>query len=296
MRDYVIFTDSCSDLGQDLRKEMNIEYLQMRAIHNGIDVPASLDWDLYSVTEMYDWMRNGEDVKTNLIPMSEFINKWTPFLEKGMDILYISCSSALSGSISVSLLAKETLLETYPDAKIICVDSLGGSMTEGLIVYNAALRKQEGMNIEEVAQWVENNKLKFNQFATVETLTYLKKSGRIKTSTAFFGNIFKVKPIFISDAHGNNYTIKKAKGRKASLEELVMGIKETIENPQDQIVFIGHAEDLEAAKYLEQRIKEEVNPKGVYINYIGPIVGITCGPGTLGVFCYGKEVTVFSEE
>lgn len=296
MKEYVIFTDSCSDLGKDMREKMGIEYLQMRVVHNGEDLPATLDWDAYTVEEMYGWLKAGHELRTNLIPIQEFTNKWRPFLEKGIDILYIACSSALSGSISVSLLAKEQLLEEFPDAKIICIDSLAGSMTEGLVAYLAACRKQEGMNIDEVAEWVEANKLKCNQFATVETLNYLAKSGRIKTSKAFFGNLFKVKPIFISDAHGNNYTVGKAKGRKGSMETLVQGIKDVIENPTESIVFIGHANDHEAAEYLKARIQEEVNPKEIYVNYIGPIVGITCGPGTLGVFCFGKEVTVFSEE
>lgn len=296
MRDFVIFTDSCSDLGKDMREKMGIEYLQMRVIHNGEDIPATLDWEEYSVEELYSWLKAGHDLKTNLIPMKEFINKWRPVLESGKDILYIACSSALSGSISVSLLAREQLLEEFPDAKIICLDSLAGSMTEGLVAYMAALQKQAGKTIEEVAEWTNANKLKCNQFATVETLNYLAKSGRIKTSKAFFGNLFKVKPIFISDAHGNNYTVGKAKGRKASMEVLVQSVKDTIENPSESIVFIGHANDAEAAVYLKKRIEEEVNPKEIYINYIGPIVGITCGPGTLGTFCFGKEVTVFSEE
>ena len=296
MRDFVIFTDSCSDLGKDMREKMGIEYLQMRVIHNGEDIPATLDWEEYSVEELYGWLKAGHDLKTNLIPMKEFINKWRPVLESGKDILYIACSSALSGSISVSLLAREQLLEEFPDAKIICLDSLAGSMTEGLVAYMAALQKQAGKTIEEVAEWTNANKLKCNQFATVETLNYLAKSGRIKTSKAFFGNLFKVKPIFISDAHGNNYTVGKAKGRKASMEVLVQSVKDTIENPSESIVFIGHANDAEAAVYLKKRIEEEVNPKEIYINYIGPIVGITCGPGTLGTFCFGKEVTVFSEE
>ena len=296
MRDFVIFTDSCSDLGKDMREKMGIEYLQMRVIHNGEDIPATLDWEEYSVEELYGWLKAGHDLKTNLIPMKEFINKWRPVLESGKDILYIACSSSLSGSISVSLLAREQLLEEFPDAKIICLDSLAGSMTEGLVAYMAALQKQAGKTIEEVAEWTNANKLKCNQFATVETLNYLAKSGRIKTSKAFFGNLFKVKPIFISDAHGNNYTVGKAKGRKASMEVLVQSVKDTIENPSESIVFIGHANDAEAAVYLKKRIEEEVNPKEIYINYIGPIVGITCGPGTLGTFCFGKEVTVFSEE
>lgn len=296
MREFKIFTDSCSDLGKDMREKMNIDYIRMRLIRNGETMNASLDWDEYSVQDLYGWLKAGDDVKTNLPQITEFYNKWRPYLEKGIDILYICCSSALSGTISVSLIARDQLLEEFPDAKIICIDSLAGSMTEGLVAYMAALQQQAGKSLEETAEWVEANKLKCNQFATVETLTYLGKSGRIKTSKAFFGNLFKVKPIFISDAHGNNYTVGKAKGRKASMEVLVKGIVDTIENPQESIVFIGHADDLEAAEYLKKRIEEEVNPKEIYVNYIGPIVGITCGPGTIGTFCFGKEVTVFSEE
>ena len=128
------------------------------------------------------------------------------------------------------------------------------------------------------------------QFATVDTLTYLKAAGRIKGTAAFFGNIMGVKPIFISDRKGNNLTVNKVKGTKASLNELFEGIKNAFVPGETTEVFIGQGMAMERAEGLKKRIEEELNLKAT-IQWIGPIVGTTCGPGVIATFCRGKEVT-----
>ena len=152
--------------------------------------------------------------------------------------------------------------------------------------------RKEGKSLEEVVNWVEENKLKFNFFATVDTLNYLKAAGRIKGAKAFFGNIMGVKPIFISDARGNNAVIKKAKGTKNSLEELVNGIRESFVKGETSELFIGQGMAMDRAEIIKKKLKEEFNIEP-QIFWIGPIVGTTCGPGIIATYCFGKEVTYF---
>lgn len=292
MRDYVILTDSCSDLGKDVRERYGIDYVQMNIVYDGKELPASLNWDLYTPAELYDIMRGGTRVTTNQVPVQTFNTVFTKYLEEGKDIVYIGCSSALSGSVNTGKVVADELKEKYPDNKIYVIDSLNSCLGEGLMAIDAAKMKAEGKSAEEVAAYIEANKLKYQQFAAVDDLTYLKRAGRVKASAAFFGNLFGVKPILISNKLGENLAVKKIKGRKNSLDELVNMVKSNIVAPETQTVAVVHADCESDAEYLVNKIKSEIGVKEVYVNYIGPIIGASTGPGTVGIYCKCDEVEV----
>ena len=292
MANYQIFTDSCSDLSTELRKQNNIEYVHMGLVVNGVEKIADLDWADYSPEEFYGWLSAGKKIKTTQVSMNEFEKGIRPFLEKGVDVIYLGCSSALTGSLNMFNLVAQELRQEFPDRKIIGIDTLCASFTEGLLVLEAATKQKEGLTIDELALWVENNKFYFNQFATVDTLTYLKEAGRIKGAAAFFGNIIGIKPIFISDRKGNNFVIKKVKGTKASLNELFELVKNARDLTKSDKIYIGQGMAQERAEALKKRFKDELNIDATVI-WIGPIVGTTCGPGVIATFCFGKEVTRF---
>lgn len=293
MAKYQIFTDSCSDLSTELRRELGVEYCHMGLVVDGEEKSADLDWKEYTPEEFYGWLSSGRKMKTTQVSIPEFIACFTPFLEKGIDILYLACSSALSGSVNVFELAKQELLEKFPDRKMIAVDTLTAAYTEGLLVRMAAAKQQEGLSIEELVKWVEDNKFKFNQFATVDTLTFLKNAGRIKGGKAFMGNLLGMKPIFISDRKGNNLTIKTVRGSKNSWNELFDGVKNSIDLAANPTIIIGQGMAMEPAQKLKERFEAEIPGCKVEITWIGPIIGTTCGPGVLATFCYGKEVERF---
>ena len=293
MAKYKIFGDSCSDLGTVARKKYDIDYVYMGVVVDGVEKRADLDWVEYSPEEFYGWLAQGKKVKTTQVSVVEFLDKFRPAMQEGYDVLYIGCSSALSGSVNTcETLVKPQLQEEFPDRKLIVIDSLLASGVEGMILVKAAQLRAEGKTIEEVADWCEKNKNRFNQFATVDTLNYLRDAGRIKGAKAFFGNIMGVKPIFISDAHGNNFVIKKAKGTKNSMEELIQGVKDTIDLNECKEVWVGQGMVQDRAETIKKRLQDELNVK-VHVIWIGPIVGTTCGPGVLATFCFGKEVTRF---
>lgn len=296
MSKFQIFVDSTSDMFTELRKEYDVDYVWMNIVLKGEEKKASLDWDIYSPKEFYDWMRDGIRITTTLVPLEVFIDKWSKVLEAGNDILYISCSSALSGSINVGKNARTMLLEKYPDRKIEIIDPLNSCKGQALMAMRASDLRKEGKTLDEIVKIIESEKLCYNQFCTVATLDYLKKAGRIKAGKAFFGNLFGVKPIIISDAKGNNYAWKKSKGRRQSLIDLVEYTKENIVNPENQIVYVVHADCIEDAEFLKEHIESELHPKEVRIDYLGPIIGSTTGPGTVAIFFFGKEVTIIGEE
>ena len=290
MAKYQIFTDSSCDLSTELRGAYGLEYFYFGLVVDGVEYRADLDWIDYKPEEFYGWLSQGKKIKTTQVSMEEVLTRVRPYFEKGVDVIYIGCSGALTGSMNLFELAKQQLLEEFPDRKMIGIDSLAASCTLGMMVLDAAKKQKEGLSIEELEQWVLDNRFFYNQFATVDTLTYLKAAGRIKGAAAFFGNIMGVKPIFISDRKGNNLTVNKVKGTKASLNELFEGVKNAFVPGETEEVFIGQGMAQERAEALKKRVEDELKVKAT-IQWIGPIVGTTCGPGIIATFCRGKEVT-----
>lgn len=296
MRDFIILTDSTSDLCKELRDKHNIDYVAMNITYDEKEFKASLDWEEYSAKELYDLMRNGKRVRTTQVPYNTYFDKFMECGKEGKDVIYISCSSALSGTVNIARTVRDEVLETYKDMKICIVDSLISSLGQGYLVIKASELKKEGKSIDEITTYLEENKLKTHQVATVASLEYLRRAGRVKATKAFFGNLFGVKPIIMSDAKGQNYAFKKVKGRRASLLYLVEYLKENIVNPEEQTIYISHADTLEDATFVKEHILKEVNCKEVFIDYICPIVGSSVGPGTIIVFYQGETVTIIGEE
>lgn len=295
MREYIILADSCSALSGELRSKYNIEYMMNNVVINGREVPSDLDWRQMSAQEYYDGMRNGSRVKSTQVPQETIETTFRKYASEGKDVLYLGTSSALSGSVNTATVIARDIVEEYPEAKIICVDCLISLIGHGSICIKASEMRAEGKSIDEVAEWVTNNRLKFHQFGTVENLEYLRRAGRIKAVAAFFGNIFGVKPIIISDAIGQNYAVKKVKGRKGSFGEIINMMKDVVENPEEQVLYIAHADSYEDAELLRDMIMAEIPFKDSSIVMIDASVGASVGPGTVSAYCFGTEVTIIGE-
>lgn len=286
---FAVITDSTSDLSKELREKYSIDYCKMEfSLENKI-FRASLDWDEISSKDFYDSMRSGKRYKTVQVPFKTFDEKFREHLSKGEDILYIACSSGLSGSVNTANVLAGEFRTDFPGRKIICIDSLISGLGQGSMAIKAAQMRDEGKSLEDTAAWIEDNKLFFNQYGTVENLDYLKAAGRVTASSAFFGNLFSVKPILISDLEGHNLAVKKVKGRKSSLFELAAMTAQYITDPLSQTIYIGHADDEASANVVAEKIKELIPGAETSLYVIGPIVGASVGPGTIIVFYCGKH-------
>ena len=186
-------------------------------------------------------------------------------------------------------MAAEELAAKYPDSKIYCVDTLAASMGQGLLVYLAAQKKQSGATIEEVHDFVEQNKLNLCHWFTVDDLNHLKRGGRVSAATALVGTMLNIKPVLHVDDEGHLINVGKARGRKASIESLFNHMKESAINPSEQTVFISHGDCEEDALTLKKMIQKEFSPKEIQINSIGPVIGAHSGPGTLALFFLGDK-------
>ena len=298
MKEYVIVTDSCSDIGKEYREKFNIEYVKMLYHYDGVEYPADLDWEVHgSAKGFYDVMRNGKRIYTAQITVQMYKDEFEKWISEGKDIIYIGCSSALSASIKASMLARDELLAKYPDSKIVCVDSLMACSGLFLMCKHLSFMRANGASIEEAQKWIEENKLNIHQDCCVADLKYLKQAGRVSAGSAFFGGLFQVKPIIISDAKGQNFAIEKVKGRKQSIDRIVERMKADYRPEVFPDVIVAHADCEEDALYLKAQVMEKigVREEDITINFIGPIIGATVGPGTMSLYYYGTEVTVNKE-
>ncbi len=291
MKNFLLLTDSTADLSKDIRDMYDIDYVSMNYVIDGVEYPASLDWEYHSYKDFYNMMRKGKRILTTQVTRDTYIKKFESALKNGKDVLYISCSSALSGSVNLAKLIAKELASVYTDNHVYCVDSLLSSLGQGYMVITASKLRDNGKSAKEVAEYIESIKLKVNQFGTVESLEYLRRAGRVKASSAFFGNMFGIKPIIISDITGQNLAIEKVKGANNSKIRIAQHIADVVEEEGKECLYISHADCIEDAELLKEKILELTSFKNVIIGTIGPIVGSCVGPGTIISFCYGKEVT-----
>ena len=289
MSNYILFTDSCVDLTADLAKEMELGVIPLAVNVEGKAYLNYLDEREITTKKFYDLLREHKLTSTSQVNSQQFIDEWTPLLEAGNDILYIGFSSALSGTFNGAMLARNELMETFPDRKLIVVDSACASMGQGLLVTYASRLKKSGKSIEEVASWVEENKTNISHLFTVGDLNHLKRGGRLSYSKALLGTILRVKPLLHVSLDGKLVQTGMTRGRKSSLDALVERMFATITNPKGQTVYISHGDCLEDAEYVKKEIMNRMPIDDIKINYVGPVIGSHSGPGTLAIFYVGKD-------
>ena len=287
MSEYILSTSSTSDLPKWYVEENNLLYFSFSFDMEGKEYKDNFGQDM-PVKDFYAKLRAGIASTTSMINRAAFEKGFIPYLEKGIDILHIEFSSALSGSYQNAATAARELNEKYP-GKLIVIDSLCASLGLGLLVDYAVKMKKEGKSIEQVAEWVQANKKNVIHWFTVDDLNHLRRGGRISKASAFFGTMLQIKPVLDVDDEGRLIPHFKVKGRKKSILEMLNRMKEDIKDPDGQTVFISHGDCEEDAEALKAMIQEHFNIDHVMIGYVGPVIGAHSGPGTLALFYMGKQ-------
>ncbi len=287
MADYVILTDSSSDLTPELIKETGVKSLALSFLLDGKSYKNTPDGSDIPFDVFYDQLRDKKEVKTSAVNQEMFRVFMKTELEAGNDILYIGFSSGLSATYNAGAVVARELAEEYPDRKIYAVDSLAASLGQGLLVYLAAQKKQAGATIEELYAWCEGTKLHVCHQFTVDDLMFLKRGGRVSAVTAVAGTMLSIKPVLHVDNEGHLINTAKARGRKASIHALFDKMKAGYTG-EYKTAFISHGGCKEDAEYLASLISAEWGIDSV-IGYVGPVIGAHSGPGTLALFYIGNE-------
>ena len=286
MSEYKIITDSGCDLPKEMLSKLSVQAVPLIVNFRGEALEDSVD---EGIKEIYAGLRDGEAATTSAVNPDRWMEKMEGVLAEGQDVLVIAFSSGLSTTYQSAVIAAGELKEKYPDRKILVVDSLSASLGQGLLVWYACKKKDEGLSVEELAAWVEENKLHLCHWFTVDDLMYLKRGGRISAATALVGTMLKIKPVLHMDDEGHLINMSKARGRKAAIDALAEKAVELGANYDNSTMFICHGDCIEDAEYLAKLAKEKCGAKEVFIGYTGAVIGSHSGPGTLALFFMGDH-------
>ena len=283
---YKIITDSCCDFTSQQYIDLNLTMIPLTVEFRG-EVGEDRNDD--SLKTMYDAMRAGEGAKTSAANPDQWARVIEPVLEQGHDALVMAFSSGLSTTYQSAVIASQELSEKYPDRKILVCDTLCASMGQGLLVWYACRKRDEGVTLEEVYNWVEENKLHLCHWFTVDDLMHLKRGGRVSAATAIVGTMLGIKPVLQMDSEGHLIKVGTARGRKKAIEALAEKYAELSYEEKNTPIFISHAEAENDAKQLADILKQRHGAEVTLITEIGPVIGSHAGPGTIALFFIGKH-------
>lgn len=275
---YHIFTDASADLDPDFAAREGIRVIPMvytvgdvSRTYNSVPAPGELE-------AYYDGQRKLLPSGTTQINPQNYVDAFRPYCERGEAILYLSLSGGLSSTYQSSLMGVQELMDAYPEVRIRCVDSRSATVGIGLLAELAAANRAAGMSLEENGDWLENNRLRVRHWFMVEDLGFLKRGGRISPTTAVVGAALNIKPILTIEPNGTLKSFAKKRGSRAAMDQLVSYYRETGSHRPGERVLITHADNREAARYLEEQVLA-VNPQAIVTQALmTPIIGCHTGP------------------
>ena len=288
MKNFIITTENTADLPEQYYQDNEIEYLYLPCTMN--DKVYDKD-NALSDKDFYNIMREGAMPTTSQVNSEDAKAVWEPMIKAGHAILHLSFSSGLSGTYNSCRIASEELHEEYPDCQLIVIDSVCASLGQGMFVDKAVQMRAEGKSFEEVAKYLEANKLNFCHVFTVDDLNHLHRGGRVSKVAAVIGTMINLKPILHVNDEGKLIPVNKVRGRKKSLLALLEMMQEKTKdyNGEDGKVFISHGDALEDAQFLAKNIEDKLGRKVEIINPIGATIGAHAGPGTIALFFMGTK-------
>ena len=289
MNDYVIVTDSSADLTEEWVRELEVQVIPLTFIMDGKSYLNYPDNREMAPDEFYAKLAAGGSATTNAVNVGQAYEAIEPLLQEGKDVLILAFSSGLSTTCNSLQIAASELAEKYPDRKVFAVDTLSASLGQGMLVYNACQQKKAGKTIEEVRDWVEENKLHQCHWFTVNDLFFLKRGGRVSAATAVVGTMLSIKPVLHMDDEGHLINMSKARGRKSSLLALVDKVEELGIDPAEQTMFISHSACPEDARFVADEVKRRYGTKEFRIINIGPVIGAHTGPRCVALFYKSKN-------
>ena len=290
MRDFVIMTDSCCDLTAAEVKDLDLTVLPLSFRMDDktmLDTPDHADM---SPETFFENIAAEKLCTTAAVNVGAFTDAMKSALDAGQDVLCICFSSALSTTYQSACIAADDLRGSYPDAKLVVIDSLSASRGLGMLLYYAVQEKRKGKTIDEVADFVRDMIPHLCHWFTVADLNHLKRGGRVSAATAAVGTMLGVKPVMHMDDEGHLTPVGKARGMKAALTELVDTMEKLARRPlSEQTVFLCHANCPDYADFVKELLRERLGITDVRSDFIGPVIGAHVGCGTLGLFFMGEK-------
>lgn len=286
MCDYQIITDSTCDFPDEYYETLGLIRVPLTVSFQGQEREDTNGEALHT---LYEGLRAGQTAVTSAVNPQRWIDAMEKPLKAGKDVLVMAFSSGLSTTYQSAVIAARELQDRYPERKIFVADTLSASLGEGLLVRYACRMREEGMDLQSLYHWVEENKLHLCHWFTVDDLMYLKRGGRVSGAAAMVGTMLQIKPILHVDNGGHLVNVTKARGRKASLEALADKLAQQGAGFDNRLAAISHGDCPEDAAYLEKLLKERCGVQEVLVSYVGAVIGSHAGPGTVALFFLGNQ-------
>lgn len=294
MECYVILADVTCDLSQEIRDKIGMKDYIRGHIHfdDGRDFDTALDWSNISREDFYKQLSN-KKTKITTAPANaeECYEIFENYIKQGYAILSMSLSASISTTYNMTYVAAERLRQEYPDCKIYCFDSARMSGAFGLLTIYAHMLQQEGKTLDEVVQWLEENKTKVHQMGPIDDLIFVARRGRLTMGKAIMGSFAGVKPMGDCNAEGYTTVLTKVKGIGKALELTAQYVKETAVDVENQVLLIAHSDRELYANTLKTKLQELLSPKEILVTDVHCACGANVGPGMVGVYYLGEKVS-----
>lgn len=289
---YILSCCSTVDLKKEHMEKLNISYACFHYVMDGVEYPDDLGQTM-SFDEFYNRLKNGSDSTSSQISVGEYEDYFRKLLESGKDVIHISFSSGLSGSYRSACTAADILKEEFRNQKLYVVDSLAASSGYGLFMDTLAQKRDEGMSIDELRDWAEENKLRLHHWFFSTDLTFFVKGGRVSKVSGMIGGVFEICPLMNVSNEGKLIPRAKIRTKKKVIPETVERMIEHAEGGKDYSgkVFISNSDCYDDAKAVADLVKSNFKKidGDVLINSIGTVVGTHAGPGTVALFFWGDK-------
>lgn len=287
---YTLFTDTDTDITPEIAQKYGYKLISMPYTIDGKEVFPYVDFDVFDYHAFYERLRKGTLPTTSALSPVAYIDYFEPEFKKGLDVLYVHFSAAMSGTFNALRLALEELKEKYPERQVHLIDTKGITLGSYNICLSIGEMYKAGKSIEEIEAWADEEVDKFAVYFYADDLKFFGKSGRVSGFAAFMGNIIGLKPIIFMDSDGKMKTKDKCRGRKQTLTKLLDYIEELQEDMKNYRVIIGHADAEDIAMELTKMFKERFG-EDIPIEYdvVNPTAGSHCGPNTIGISFHAKH-------
>ena len=288
-REYVIVTDSTTDMGAKYYEENNVRFIGMHYTIDDEEYVQYSDKDM-DIRDFYNKVRAGSMPKTSQVAYEDAYNLFEEIVKEGKDIFYLSFSGALSGSYQTLTLVAKDIMEKYPDSTVKVIDSISACGGEGFLLHHCVTRRDQGADLDELVEYAEVIKYNTIHLFTVMDLNHLHRGGRLSKASAVFGTMLGIKPVLYFNDKGQLLPYTKVRGRKQSLDAMAKQMKEKYKPGENEEIFIHDADSKEDAEYLGNLIMKMMpDVKKVRYGHIGAVIGAHAGPSTIALFFIGKN-------
>lgn len=292
---FQIISDGGSDFSQEEIKKHEIEVVPFYVNFHDEFLKVGVD---ITTEAFFNRLSTEKNVfpKTSQPNPHDYIEACEPYLKVGKDIVLLTISSKLSGSYNSAVIAADLLKEDYPQNKVMIIDSLNGSIAQGLILREMIKMRDAGYTLERTVELAKKVMTTTRIYFTLDTLEYLKRGGRVGPTTAFVGGILGLRPILQLE-DGEVSQLDNVRGKKNVLRLIHEAMIAALEDEKENVnISVGHIFSEKEAIAFKNNLETALDITiTTPITEVGATIGAHAGPGALA-FAYCKTYESIEKE